>query len=672
MSMTGMLAKIVSNRPRTVLAAALALGVAAAVFGASTPRHLSSSDTEFQDRSSESFRTLDLLSRTSGVVPGPSILVVGTKAQASRAAAALRREPTIATVQPRAAVSPDGSYVLVTASFRVASRDQPGVARRLARTLPGVVGGTAVANDEVRTASERDLVRAELIAFPLLLLLALWVFRGLVAALLPLVAGVLSIVTTLAVLRVVNLATPISIFALNLVTGAGLGLAIDYSLLLVSRYREELVRCDDPAQALRVTLETAGRTVAFSAVTVAAAFGSLLVFPLGFLRSMALGGLVVAPLAGVVALTAVPALFALLGRRIDALAPARFRRAAELAARPGHEGGWYRFAHAVMRRPLPVALASAAVIVVLGLPALHIRFVGIDATVLPASASARQAEAALRAHFPAGADSPVHVAVRAPSAASTVAAVRGLPGVAAIAPPVRVAPRLWDVEVVPREGAMSGSAKDLVRAIRRLPDVAVSGRTAWYLDTSRSLLAHLPYALALLAATTMLLLFLVTRSFVLPVKAVVMNVLGVLAAFGILVFVFQDGRLERLLAYRSQGALELTEPVLLAAIAFGLATDYGVFLLARIREAHEAGLANREAVALGLERTGRVVTAAALLFCVAVGSFATSGVVIVKEVGIGIAVAVIIDASLVRALLVPSLMALLGDWNWWAPGRLRR
>jgi RND superfamily putative drug exporter len=306
------------------------------------------------------------------------------------------------------------------------------------------------------------------------------------------------------------------------------------------------------------------------------------------------------------------------------------------------------------------------------LPALGLRFIGIDATVLPASASARQAEAALRAHFPAGADSPVHIAVRSASPAATVAALRRLPDVAAVAPPIRLAPRLFDIEVVPRADAMSARTKALVRAIRRLSHVSVSGRTAWYLDTSASLLRNLPYALALLVGTTVALLFLVTRSALLPVKAVVMNTLGLFAAFGILVFVFQDGRLEGMLRYQSQGALELTQPVLLAAIAFGLATDYGVFLLARIREAHDAGLENREAVALGLERTGRVVTAAALLFCVAVGSFATSGVLIVKEVGLGIALAVAIDASLVRALLVPSLMALLGDWNWWAPSRLRR
>ncbi len=667
-----MLADVVLRRPRSVLLAALVVAVVAAAFGASTPAHLRSSDTDFQDKSSESFRTLQLLERASGVVPGPSILVVGTPRQAARAAADLRKEPAIALVQPRAAVSSNRRYVLVTASFAAGVGNTGSIAKRLARSLPGEVGGTAVANEQVTSASEHDLFRAELIAFPLLLLMALWIFRGLVAALLPLAAGMLSIVTTLALLRVANVVAPISVFALNLVTGAGLGLAIDYSLLLVSRYREELARRDDVAEALRATVATAGRTVAFSAVTVAAAFGSLLAFPLGFLRSMAVGGLIVAPLAGVVALAVVPALFALLGRRIDALSPARFRHAAELAARPEHEGGWYRFAHGVMRRPGLVAAASATLVILLGLPFLGVRFTGIDARVLPASASARRATDLLRAHFPAGTDSPVHVVVRGSRPAAVARRVRALPGVAGVSSLRPISPGLSTFEVVPRGDAMAAPTKALVRAIRRIPGTSVGGRTAWFIDTSRTLLRHLPLALGILVASVLVLLFLVTRSFVLPLKAVVMNALGLVAAFGILVFVFQDGRLEGLLGYRSEGALELTQPVLLAAIAFGLATDYGVFLLARIREEHDDGLPNREAVARGLERTGRVVTAAALLFCVAVGSFATSGVLIVKEVGIGIALAVVIDATVVRALLVPSLMALLGDWNWWAPRRLRR
>ena len=665
------LADALHARPRLIVAVAAAVTIVAGVFGASAARYLSSSDNDFQDPAAESFRTQQLLARAAGAVPGPSILVVATPAQAAVAAAELRREPTLTAVQPRAAVSRDRRFVLVTASFRSSARGDAAVAKRLAATLPGVVGGTAVANEQVRAQSEHDLFRAELIAFPLLFLLALWVFRGLVAALLPIAAGLVSILATLALLRAVNDVRPISIFALNLVTGAGLGLSIDYSLLLVSRYREELLRHGPGREALRATLATAGRTVAFSAVTVAAAFASLLAFPLAYLRSMGFGGLVAAPLAGIVALTVVPALFALLGARVNALAPARWQRSARRAAQPDERGGWYRFAHAVMRRPLPVAVVSATILVALGVPFLGARFSGVDASVLPASASARRAQDALRAHFAAGIDSPVHVVVRH-DPASTVVALHRLAGVAAVAPPVRLGPALWDVEVVPRAPAMSGPTKALVRAIRRLPGVAVGGRTAWYLDTSRSILDHLPAALAIVCGALFVLLFLVTRSLILPLKALLMNALGLAAAFGILVLIFQDGRLEGLLGYRSTGSLELTEPALLFAIAFGLQTDYGVFLLTRIKEAYDAGLPNREAVALGLERTGRVVTSAALLFCVAVGCFATSSIVIVKEVGLGIALAVAIDASLVRALLVPSLMALLGRWNWWAPRPLRR
>jgi RND superfamily putative drug exporter len=663
------LAHLAHRRPRAIVGAAVLVAVAAALFGASTPSRLQSSDSDFQDRSTESFRTLQLLSRATGVLPGPSLIVLAPPRQAAVAAARLKAQPYVALVKPRAAVSRDRKLVLVTAWFKsYGTTEAPGVSR-LARSLPGIVGGATLANEQVSKQSERDLLHAELIAFPLLLLLALWIFRGLVAALLPVAAGLLALFTTLALLRLVNDVTPISVFALNLVTGAAIGLAIDYSLLLVSRYREELARYGPGRDALRAALATAGRTVAFSAVTVAAAFASLLVFPLAFLRSMAIGGLIVAPLAGLVALMLLPALFALLGERVNALAPRRWQRAAERAARSDEHGGWYRFAHWVMRRPGWVAIGSATLLVALGLPFLGARFVGVDATVLPPSSSARQVEDVLRTKFAPGLDSPLHLAVRS---LDVVPRIRRLPGVQAVATPERVGAHLWSVDVIPRAPAMSDRTKQLVRAVRRLPGVQVSGKTAWYLDTAASLKRHLPYALALLAITTFVLLFIVTQSVVLPLKALLMNVLGLSAAFGVLVLIFQDGRLQGPLGYRSQGALELTQPVLLFAIAFGLATDYGVFLLSRIKEAHDAGLPNREAVALGLERTGRVVTAAALLFCVAVGAFATSGILIVKELGIGIALAVAIDASLVRALLVPSLMALLGDWNWWAPAPLRR
>jgi RND superfamily putative drug exporter len=643
------LSELVHARPRVILGVALAVAVVSAALGAATPRHLSSSDDEFQDKSSQSFRTLQLLARETGVVPGPSILVVVPRAEAPAAVARLRHDPAVARVRT---VGARRGRLVVGAFLREGNRSGA-AARRLQRELPGLVGGPAVASEQVRTQSERDLIRAELIAFPLLMLLGIWIFRGVVAALLPLAAGIMSIATTLALLRAANTVAPISVFALNLVTGAGLGLAIDYSLLLVSRYREELARVGPGVEALRATLATAGRTVAFSAVTVAAAFASLLVFPLGFLRSMAIGGLIVAPFAGVVALTVVPALFALLGPRIDALS---IRSGGTVGA-----GGWYRFSHWVMRRPLPIALVTATALVALGLPFLGVRFTAVTAGVLPESASARQVQDLV------GGSSPMHVVARAPSAA---VAIRRLRDVASVSAPRRLG-GAWTFDVVPRTSDLSNASKALVRSIRRQPGVSVGGLTAWYLDTSHTLLMRLPLALVVLALIVVALLYLVTRSAILPVKAVIMNALSLTAAFGILVWVFQDGRLESVLRYRSEGALELTQPVLLFAIAFGLATDYGVFLLARIREAHEDGLGNREAVALGLERTGRVVTAAALLFCVAVGSFATSSIVLVKEMGVGIAAAVAIDASLVRALLVPSLMALLGDWNWWRPGGRR-
>jgi len=646
--MLALLADLAWRRPRRVLVVAVLLAVAAGAFGASTPSHLSASDNDYQDKGSESYRTFRLLSQRTGVIPGPSIVIITSRAEAGRAVTLLRRDSAVAVVhrgEPRA-----GSVVI--AAYLRDGSDTSKAARRIEHAAPGLVGGPAVASEQVRRQSERDLLRAELIAFPLLLALGIWIFRGLVAALLPVAAGVLSIVTTLAMLRLANSAVTISVFALNLVTGAGLGLAIDYSLLLLSRYREELAH-SDPEAALRTTVATAGRTVAFSAVTVAAAFASLLVFPLAFLRSMAIGGIAVALLAGVVALLVIPALFALLGRRVDTLALRR--------GRPPGSGGWYRFAHGVMRWPLPIALATAAVLIALGLPFLGVRFTGVDASVLPTSASARQVQDAIHAR------APEHVV----ASRATLVRVRELRGVTAMTAPRPLGGGLWAADVTPVARPMSGGAKNLVRRIRALPGTSVAGVTAWYLDTSSSLRRHLPAAGAILALTIIALLYLVTRSVILPLKAVVMNALSLSAAFGVLVWVFQDGRLEGVLRYSSQGALELTQPVLLFAIAFGLATDYGVFLLSRIREAHESGLPNREAVALGLERTGRVVTAAALLFCVAVGSFATSGIVIVKEVGLGIALAVAIDASLVRALLVPSLMALLGDWNWWRPGRKR-
>jgi uncharacterized membrane protein YdfJ with MMPL/SSD domain len=539
-------------------------------------------------------------------------------------------------------------------------------------SVPGTaVGGTALATSQVNDQVQHDLTRAEELAFPILFLLALWVFRSVVAALLPILCGALTILGALLLLRLLDFAMPVSTYALNIVTGAGLGLGIDYSLLLVSRYREELVRRGPGVEAVRATLATAGRTIAFSSLTVGAAIATVSVFPLGFLQSMGIAGGLVGPLAGLIALTVLPPLFVLLGPRVNALSPRRWRRAAERAA-AGGQGGWYRLARGLMRRPWPVAAGTIVLLLVLGVPFLSIRFTGVDASVLPPGASSRVVDTALRRDFPVTFVSPAYAVVDggAPAARAYAAAAQRLPDAALVLPPRELGAGVWEVQVSSGAPFLESSSQRLVRELRALPGHApVGGSTAQYLDQKHTLGSRLPLAIGLLCLVTFVLLYAATRSLVLPLKTLVMNALTLAATFGILVFVFQEGRLEGLLDYHSQGALQLTMPVLLFAIAFGLATDYGVFLLTRIRETWDSGLPNREAVATGLERTGRIVTAAALLFCIAVGAFATSQVVLVKEVGIGIALAVLIDASIVRALLVPSLMAILGRWNWWPARR---
>jgi RND superfamily putative drug exporter len=522
---------------------------------------------------------------------------------------------------------------------------------------------------------ESDLRRAEMIAFPLLFLLSLLFFRSLVAALLPLVVGLLAIVSTFLMLRVVNELTDVSIFAINLVTGLGLGLAIDYSLFIVSRYREEIARSGPGLEAMRRTLATAGRTVFFSSLTVAGALASLLVFPQNFLHSMGLGGSLVALIAAAIALLVLPAILALLGARVNSLTPAFLKRRAEADARPATGGFWYRLSRFVMRAPARVAAVTAALLIALGIPFLSIEFTSVDAQVLPSDTSARQVDDVMRSEFPPFRDTPITLAITGDeSEAKNVASRAGeLDGVAAVQDPTRLEGNTYAVEVISEKAPLTNASQDLVERLRGLEGGApVMGFTASYIDLQDSLVEHLPIVLAIVAIVTFAVLFLMTGSVILPLKQLVMNLLGLSATFGILVLIFQDGRFEGLLDYTSQGGLESTQPLLLFAVAFGLSTDYGVFLLSRIKEARDGGASDSESVAIGLERTGRIVTAAAVLFSIAIGAFATSEVIFIKEVGLGTAIAVLIDATLIRALLVPSLMELLGRWNWWAPRPLQR
>ena len=692
------LARLVLRRTRGVLVAGAVLFVVGAMVGGPVAGELSAGDRDFQDPASESVRGGDLIERATGGNAGLGLVAL------QRAGADVRSDPgaqdrlrvlqrevaadpgvdrTVSWLDTRDAafLSRDGRQAVVAAAFTTDS-DELEVVDRLRARLGGegvTFGGRGVINPEIGETVSADLARAEMIAFPILFLLSLWVFRGVVAALLPPLMGGLSIVTTFLLLRFVNAqVTELSIFALNLVTGIGLGLAIDYGLFIVSRYREEAARTGFGTEALVRTMQTAGRTVLFSALTVAAAMAALLVFPLRFLYSMGIGGVIVTLVAATVALVVLPAVLAALGPRVNALSPARWRRRAEDAA-PG-QGGWYRLAQGVMRRPGAVALATTALLLVLGLPFLRVDFVSADFRQLPQGSEARQVAVALERDFGAFAAEPIQAVVSAPAGQDARVAeyarrLQEIPGAGRVSPPQRLSDGVVEIDVLPPGDALSDASRDVMRAVRDVParfPVAVTGSAARFTDQGTSLVGHMALGLGLLTATTFTILFLMTGSVVLPVKALIMNVLTLSATFGILVLVFQDGRLEGLLDFESPGGLESTQPILLFAIVFGLATDYGVFLLSRIKEAHDAGMADREAVAFGVERTGRIVTAAALLFCVAVGAFATSGVVFIKQVGLGTALGVAIDATIIRALLVPALMALLGRWNWWAPQPLRR
>jgi RND superfamily putative drug exporter len=521
-----------------------------------------------------------------------------------------------------------------------------------------------------------------MLAFPILLLLSFWVFRGLVAAALPLLVGGFAIVLTFLLLRLVDAGiAPLSIFAVNLVTGMGLGLGIDYSLFVLARYREELAGGADTRAAIRRTLQTAGRTVLYSSLTVAGALASMLVFPLRFLYSMGVGGALVALCAGAVSLLVLPAVLVALGPRIDALAPARLQRSAAANARAGESGAWYSLARGVMRRPGLVAFTTAAVLLVAAIPSLRVALAPADAHVLPATSEARRLAQTLTNEFPVDASQTITIVARAPAAAGRqVAAIAARASQiagkqASVAPPRYLARGLWQIELQPRGVDGAPANQVLVKRLRTIgpaPSLLVGGATAWFVDQKAAISAYLPLALGILAIVTAGFLFLMTGSLILPVMALAMNLLTVAVAAGLLVLIFQDGHLSSLFGFTPIGGLEESNLVLLFILAFAMSTDYGVFLFGRIKEAHDGGLATRDAVAFGLERTGRLVTAAALLFCVALGAFTTSHIFFVKQLGVGVPLAVAIDATIVRALLVPALMGRLGEWTWWAPRPLRR
>ncbi|MDQ3533766.1 MAG: MMPL family transporter [Actinomycetota bacterium] len=709
------LAVMVSRRRRWVLAVTVVASLLAGVFGGGVVDLLSSGG--FEDPGAESVLAAEALEGDFGArepnlillvsapdsVDDPQVAEAGLKLTEELAGeAGLEGVLSYWSTGAPSLVSDDGSQALVLGTI---TGSEERVDDRIAELGPGYrrngslidveVGGPAQVFQQVSATVEEDLVRAETIAFPITLILLVLVFGSLVSALLPLIVGGIAIVGALAVLRIITGFTDVSVFALNLVTMLGLGLAIDYSLFVVSRFREELAGGHEPREAIARTVRTAGKTVAFSALTVALSLAALMVFPLYFLRSFAYAGIAVVILAAAVAIVFLPALLVLLGPRIDSLSFWKRR------TKPVGEGFWHTIATGVMRRPIPFATIVIALLLVFGAPFLGVDWGSADDRVLPAEASSRVVSDEIRTNFSTNEAASLSVVAPGfgdPSQRTTdiegyasdlsqidgVAAVSALTGTYAngqrVAPPDASSRRFTGVDgtwlsVGSDREAYSAAGEAVVSDIRSLDApfrTQVAGQSADLVDLKQSLFDRVPIAGGLIAVTTFVLLFLVFGSVLVPIKAIVLNLLSLTATFGVAVWVFQEGHLSGALDFTATGSLEVTSAILMFCIAFGLSMDYEVFLLSRIKEEYDRTGDNTRSVAMGLERTGRIVTAAAVLISVVFVLFGTSGVSIIKLIGIGLTLAVLMDATLVRAILVPAFMRLAGRANWWAPAWMRK
>jgi RND superfamily putative drug exporter len=722
-----------------VLVASLLIVAGMAVYGSSLFGFLKSGG--FSDPASESTRAQNLLdTRLGGSTADVIVLMSSDTLRVGDPAFSSAAQQVISTLQARREVASVTSYYSTQsqqflskdghetfAVVELASQDESVKEKDFKAIQPLItsstlhisVGGKVAVNVAINAQVGADLERAELITFPIVALLLLLVFSGLVAASLPLLVGGIAILGAFAVLRVIAGLTDVSVYAVNVVTMLGLGLAIDYSLFIITRFREELAREQNTVRdALQYTMATAGRTILFSGLTVSTSLLGLLLFPQSFLRSMGMGTIAATLVALIAALTILPAILALLGRRIDALSLQRLFRRSSVASRGDAEtqGIWYRLSEIVMRQPIIVALVVLAILVTLGLPFLHASYSTPDVRVLPADQQARIVSDRLSQDFAQQGNAQLVIAVTTHGdvlSASNLASldtyaqsIEHVPGVVAVNSLVTVSPTLTlanyqqlyahlngnskftalaaqlangsvtKITVAIEPTDHSAAAQDIVRQVRALPtpgDIIplVDGTTAEQIDLLASLGATLPYALLVMATAVLVLLFLMTGSLLMPLKAILLNILSLSATFGGLVWIFQDGHLQNLLGFTSTGSIDATQPILIFAIAFGLSMDYEVFLLSRIKERFDATGNNRAAVSSGLQRTGRLITSAALLLAVVVGAFASSKIVFIQEIGIGLAIAVIIDATLVRMLLVPATMRLLGNWNWWAPRPLK-
>lgn len=727
--MLQVIARLALRSPRHVIAIAALLTLVTAVFGIPVANHLSAGG--FQDPGSESARAAQVLSEKFGQSDQQLLLTVthpaGAESPLARAVGTdivsrLDNSPNVLgvtspwTSPPAAAaelLSTNGQTGLIIATLDGGENKAQDYAADLAGQVVGdrdgvtvQAGGSAMIMKQINDQTKHDLVRMEAIAVPLSFLVLVWVFGGVVASLLPMVVGMMAVLGAMAVLRLLTLFTDVSIFALNIAASLGLALAIDYTLLIVSRYRDEVAGGAAPEAALLRTMSTAGRTVLFSAVTVALSLSALMLFPMYFLKSFAYAGVATVAFAATAAVVVTPALIVLLGDRLGALDLRRWLRRVlgrpEPVQPPVEQMFWYRSTKAVMRRSVAIGAAVVALLVLLGTPFLRIQFGSPDDRVLPKGASAHQVGDQLREGF--GSDLNNGLTLVIPDADGATAAeldrygaeLSRVPDVALVSTPDatfvdgnRVGPASAPAAVAngstylsvrstaPLYSEASKLQLDRLHAVAEPAgrEVLIGGGAQMNRDIVEAVTSRMPLVLILIGVITFLLLFLLTGSLVLPLKAIVLNVLSLSAAFGALVWVFQEGHLGAL-GTTPTGTLEANIPVLMFCVAFGLSMDYEVFLLARIREFWVNSGGTRadadESVALGLARTGRVVTAAALIMAIAFAALIAAQVSFMRIFGLGLTLAVIVDATLVRMALLPAFMQIMGKRNWWAPRPLAR
>ena len=725
--------RFVARRAWAVLIAGLALVVAAAVFGLGVFDSLS--DGGFDDPASDSARSLvkehatftshdaDIVviySSPSMKVSDPAFRESVSNVIAGLPKGSIERATTWYQTPSPTLVSKDQHATRVILALSGTSQDSKATLSDQVNThldakgLTTTVGGQWAVFHDVNHAVSKDIAHAELISMPIVIILCLAFFGSVTSALMPAFVGGVAIFGAFALVRAITMVTNVSVFAINVITLIGMGLAIDYALFVVSRFREELAKApgaerEDVDAAITETMATAGRTVLFSGLIVAASLASLLIFQQNFLRSMGYGGVAAVLVAMLAALTLLPALLTVLGPRIEA-GRVPWRRGSRTAAgrdSAGRDaaaqgeitqasGAWANLAHSVMRRPVAYLVVITVALLALGTPFLSARWGSTDERVLPSSAPSRLA-ADMGAREFGGATVSANIVVGGASRSQLGAYIVRLGKVSGVQ-----AARLIDQAATPTptgtdagtgtgvgDGttslvqvswlghSQSEKSQQLVRDLRAVnpgagANALVGGASASAVDLIDSIGARLPLMGLFVVAVMLVLLFVAFGSVVLPLKAVVMNAVSLGASFGVVTWIFQDGHLSGPLGFTSSGYLDVTQPILMLAIIFGLSMDYEVFLLSRIREEWDRTGDNTTAVANGLQRSGRIITSAALLLAVVIGGFATSGIVLMKMIGIGMLVAVLIDATVVRALLVPATMRLLGTLNWWAPGPLRR